>query len=147
MPRRKAVEGVLRNFLGTYISRCSDYCGYWLFGFLVSERFKAEFDLLNPGRGDSETPLVFAEQLAATKFEDQLRKAGLDLSMVQEARLTISSSIDVTKASVHGHPGPVFNVSFRAWAVMVDGRPCECEHSAIVAPHDPRVESCSTRGG
>jgi len=29
------MTAVLKNFLGTYTSRYSDFQGYWLFGFLV----------------------------------------------------------------------------------------------------------------
>jgi hypothetical protein len=76
MAKRKVVKSVLRNFLGTYMSRYSDYRGYWLFGFLVSDLLESEFDLLDRGAGDSETPLAIAERLAATRFEDELRKAG-----------------------------------------------------------------------
>lgn len=48
MARRRVIKSVLHNFLGTYISRYSDFRGYWLFGFLVSNRFdfESEFDLL-----------------------------------------------------------------------------------------------------
>jgi hypothetical protein len=147
MARRRVIKSVLHNFLGTYMSRYSDYRGYWLFGFLVRDLFHSEFDLLDRGNGDTETPLAVAQKLAATRFGDQLHKAGLDLSKVQQAQLTISSSRDATKASVHGHPGPVFNLSFRACAVMDDSRRYECQQVAFVASHDPLVELRSAREG
>ncbi len=34
MATRRAINGVLGNFLGTYVSRYSDYDSYWLFGFI-----------------------------------------------------------------------------------------------------------------
>ena len=94
MAKRKVIKSVLRNFLGTYTSRYSDYRGYWLFGFLVGEQVQLEFDLLGRGDGDVTRPLEFAEQRAATNFEDQLRKAAIDRTQVQEARLKISRSPD-----------------------------------------------------
>jgi hypothetical protein len=145
MARRKVIKSVLHNFLGTYISRYSTYRGYWLFGFLVSDLFQSEFDLLDLGNGDTETPLAVAEHLAVTSFGDQLRRARLDPSKVQQARLTISSSRDPTKPWVHGHRAPVFNLSFRACAVMDDSRRYQCEQVAVVARHDPLVESRSRK--
>jgi hypothetical protein len=140
MARRKVIKSVLHNFLGTYMSRYTDYRGYWLFGFLVSEQFQSEFDLLDRRTEDMVAPLAAAKQLAAMRFEDQARKAGLDVSQVREAWLRISSSPDTARASVNGHPGPVFNLSFRVWAVMDNQRRYEFERAEFVAPHDPRVE-------
>ena len=47
MTTRKAIKSVLDNFLGTYISRYSDYDGYWLFGFLVKESPHLKINLLS----------------------------------------------------------------------------------------------------
>jgi hypothetical protein len=145
MAKRKVIKSVLRGFLGTYMSRYSDYHGYWLFGFLVSEQGQMDFDLLGRGDRDARTPLAFAEQLAATKFEDQARKASLDPSQIQEARLRISRSPDAADGLVNGHTVAGFNFAFKAFSVMDDGRRYECEQVVFVARHDPIIELRSMR--
>ena len=37
MATRRVIKSVLSNFLGTYVSRYSEYDGYLLFGFLVAD--------------------------------------------------------------------------------------------------------------
>jgi hypothetical protein len=146
MARRKVIKGVLRNFLDTYMSRYSDYRGYWLFGFLVDDLLEAEVDLLNRGTGERATPLAFAGQLAVTRFEDQLRKARLALSQVRRARLRIRRSYDMTRTmNDSGPPRPGYKLTFQASAVMDNGREYECEQVAIVASHDPLIEHRSGR--
>ena len=90
MARRKVIKSVLRNFLGTYVSRYSDYHGYWLFGFLVIDLGELEIDLLNEGGGDPDSPVARSRQLAVIKFAEQLQKAGLARSLVRNARLKIT---------------------------------------------------------
>jgi hypothetical protein len=46
MPSSRTLRAVLHNTLGTYLSRYSDYDGYWLFGFLVPRLIELKFDLL-----------------------------------------------------------------------------------------------------
>jgi hypothetical protein len=99
MATRRVIRSVLGNFLGAYTSRYTDYRGYWLFGFLVSDLGELEFNLLSPGTSGPETARVTAEKLAATKFEDQVRKAGLRPSQVREARLRIKRSPEVARGS------------------------------------------------
>ena len=74
---RRAILGVLGNFLGTYTSRYSDYEGYWLFGFLVTDIGELRIDLLAPSAGESDAPLGVAVRSAAAQFADQVQKAGL----------------------------------------------------------------------
>src|SRR4051794_17775759 len=89
MATRKVIRGVLSNFLSTYVSRYSDYDGYWLFGFLVSDLGELRIDLLVPIVGDPDTPLGAAIRSAAAKFADQAGKAGLTRSQVRDAWLAI----------------------------------------------------------
>jgi len=145
MPSSRVIKSVVRGFLGTYTSRYTDYRGYWLFGFLVGDLGELEFNLLSPGASGLETPRASAEELAATNFEDQVRKAGLRTSQVRDARLKIKRSPEVARGSVNGHPCAGYNVTFHAGAVMDDDRRYECEQVLFVAPHDPRVEFRSTR--
>ena len=144
MPTRRVLNGVLCGFLGTYTSRYSDYDGYWLLGFLVGNLEKAEFDLLTSEAGIFRNPISAARNLAASKFADQLRKAALELHNLNEARLTIERLPD--DRSVPGqHFRCGYNLLFRATATADTGRQYEQEKIVFVAPHDPRLESRSTR--
>jgi hypothetical protein len=139
------MKSVLRNFLGTYTSRYSQFRGYWLFGFLVGELSELNFNLLSAPPVDVETPRAVAEKLAATKFEDQLRKSGLERSMVREARLSLRRAPEVANGSVNGHACAGYNLSFEAHAVMDTDKQYGCKQVLFVAPHDARVERRSGR--
>ena len=143
---RKAINGVLHNFLETYTSRYSDYDGYWLFGMLIGEPEQFCIDLLGANCKASENaPMAAAAQLAATKFKEQMEKAGLSLSCVREAKLTVTKSPDPKTGYVNGHRSAGFDLNFAARAVSLGGRPYGCEKSVFVAPHDPDVELRSVR--
>jgi hypothetical protein len=146
MASHRVLKGVLHNFLGTYTSRYSDFDGYWLFGFLVGALGELEFDLLRPRAGDPDSPLDFAASLAATKFADEMCKAGIEPSRVLEARLTIKRSPDVVKGPVNHTPCcGGYHVTFRATAVVRPNRRYERETLLFVAPHDPQIELRSGR--
>jgi hypothetical protein len=49
MASLRAIKCALHNFLGTYSSRYSEYSGYWLFGFLVNDLTRIDFDLFERG--------------------------------------------------------------------------------------------------
>src|SRR5437667_11840282 len=95
MTSRRTIKGVLHNFLGTYTSRYSDFDGYWLFGFLVDGIDHAKCDLIETsGENIEATPIAAAKRLAATKFAEQIEKAGLPRSCFREAHLDITKSAD-----------------------------------------------------
>ena len=58
MASRRVIKGVLGNFLGTYVSRYSDYDGYWLFGFLVGDLGELRINLLGQSVSDPDTPIT-----------------------------------------------------------------------------------------
>lgn len=89
MARRRPIRGALAGFLGTFTSRNSDHHGYWLLGQLPdSVLTEGVFDLRNPCHGICVVTTV-ARELAATRFEEQVVKAGLRMAVVQSARLRI----------------------------------------------------------
>lgn len=143
---RKAIKGVLHNFLETYTSRYSDYDGYWLFGMLISESEQFMVDLLHIGDDRSEvTAIMTARLFAVMKFKEQMEKAGLNLSCIREAQLTITKSPDLRIGYVNGHRSAGFDVIFAARAVSPNGKTYERQKSVFVAPHDPEVELRSMR--
>jgi len=137
---------VLRGFLGTYVSRYSDWDGFWLFGFLVSELRVMEIDLLGAG-GDvapADTPEAAARALATSKFRDQLAKVGLPAGRVEAASLTLERLAPATGLA-DGVARAGFQLRFRAATTTDTGRVFEAEQIVFVAPHDPRVERRSAR--
>lgn len=144
---RKAIKGVLHNFLETYTSRYSDYDGYWLFGVLIGDIEHLSINLLDTnGKTFGSAPMTAAVQLAATKFKGKMEKAGLSLSRIREATLAVTKSSDSRSGYVNGRRSAGFDLNFAARAVSINGKTYKCEKSVFVAPHDPEVELRSARG-
>jgi hypothetical protein len=144
MTARRVMTGVLYNFLDTYISRYSDYRGYWLHGQLPSSVEKWKFDLL--GRTpESDTPVGEAWRLASRRFAEQLYKAGLTLDLVREAALEIVRIQGVVKGWQGDFMADGQMVRFSARSVVDTGRVYQNERTIFVAPHDPRKERRSSR--
>ena len=84
------LKSVIRGFLGTYVSRNSDLDGSLLFGFVIDHLTVAEIDLTESAPASpSTTPEYELIALARHKFQDQLLKVGLPLSVVRNATLTL----------------------------------------------------------
>ncbi|MGZ4971942.1 MAG: hypothetical protein ACXWDN_04215 [Limisphaerales bacterium] len=147
MARHRVIPGVLHNFLGTFTSRYSDFHGYWVFGFLVENLSIVKVDLLGETIVDTteSSPSDFARQLAAQKFSEQIAKAGLPRHRFREAYLEISKSPDVTCGFVNGRSCFGYDLRFQARVVTDLGKVYDRTASIFVAPHDPKVESRSTR--
>jgi hypothetical protein len=145
MATRRVIKGVLGNFLGTYVSRYSDYDGYLLFGFLVGQLDELRVNLLGQSVSEPLSPLGVAVLTAVTKFEEQRRKAGLAASRIREASLTVRRLPGLVSGSINRQPCSGFNISFRAAAVMDDGKNYERERVVFVAPHQAAVELSSGR--
>ncbi len=140
MATRRAIRGVLGNFLGTYMSRYSDFGGYWLFGFLVGGLTELRIDLLARPFGEPGTPLDLAVRSAVAKFEDQMQKAGLTRPQVREAWLVLRKLPESVEGSVNGHPSKGHRLLFSAGTIMDNGRRYEREQGVFVAPHNAQVE-------
>jgi len=108
------MTAVLKNFLGTYTSRYSDFQGYWLFGFLVASLDELRINLLDPPASPSEPAFGVAMRLAVEKFQDQVRKAGLARHRVQSAWLTLRRSPGTVRGTVNSHAGLGYRVEFVA---------------------------------
>jgi hypothetical protein len=97
MPRSLAMQGVLNNFLSTYTSRYSTFDGCWLFGFIVNDLERVEFDLLSP-TPDKHDALEAASLLASNEFIEQICKSGLSISCVVNASVVLSKSTAMNSA-------------------------------------------------
>jgi hypothetical protein len=146
MATRRVIRGVLANFLSTYVSRYSDYDGYWLFGMMVGDLEELYIDLLAPARCDLDGPLGVAVASARAKFEEQVAKGGLTRAQLVQAWLLIRRLPEVARSTVNDCPCAGHRVSFLAGAVLDDGRRYEREQVLFIAPHDPQVERRSARG-
>jgi hypothetical protein len=143
MATRRVIKGALGNFLGTYVSRYSNYNGYLLFGFLVTDLDELRINLLGQEVREPSTPTSAAVSSAVGKFDDQRRKAHLAASQVREAWLTIRKLPGSKQGSVNGHSCSGFNVSFSAEATMDDGKHYEKQRVVFMAPHNAEIESRS----
>jgi hypothetical protein len=144
MSSRKAITSVLHNFLGTFSSRYSDYQGYWLFGFIVSDLERAEVDLMS-NTDLANSPWEFARRHAQTMFMDQVAKARLDSTWIREANLQMTKSPESCQTPVNGYMCAGNKINLVARAVLDNAREYRHCIAICVAPHDPSVERRSTR--
>jgi hypothetical protein len=143
---RRAIKGVLDNFLGTYTSRYSDYNGYWLFGMLIGDVEEMSINLLSSTENESpNTPLGTATKLAIQKFREQMEKAGLDLSYAREASVHFKKLPGAAEGFVNGRICPGHTIQFVARVVSHSGYAHERERRVFVAPHNPQFERKSDR--
>jgi hypothetical protein len=141
MARRRIIKSVVRNFIGTYTSRYTEYDGYWLFGMVIPHLKVLNIDLLCPSIDTTAPPAVTAAiKIAAHKFQEQMKKASLNLSYVREARLEMTSSRDLVRGTINGHMSTGHIVRFVAKVVSDDGKTYEYRTSEFVAPHNSAVE-------
>jgi hypothetical protein len=122
MSKVRAIKGVLGNFLGTFVSRYSEYRGYLLFGFLVEHLGEMRVNLLKPVVSDADTPHAVAVRIAVVKFAEQLQKAGLERSRVRGARLTIQKLQGEYSEIIYQALRSGFRISFVAEALMDNGK-------------------------
>lgn len=144
MASRRVIVSLLDNFLGTYVSRYSQYDGYWLFGFLVNEFGEQAFDLLVQSSAVvGGSPLDVAAQTARDRFAEQVKKLRVDPRFLRAAILTIRQSPETVLGTVGGHACTGRSVAFVAQAVSDQGRIYRRERAVFVAPHDPSAEQRS----
>jgi hypothetical protein len=138
MRGKRGLQGTLESFLDTYVSRYSEYDGYWLFGFLVPELTILRVDLLLPPLG-SQPHFRRAIDLASAKFSEQAGKWKVDLAMLQLAVLTLSRN-EPAVAYVNGHSTDAWRVRVAVDVEIRGGRQCTAERIILVAPHNPTAE-------
>jgi hypothetical protein len=132
------------NFLTAFTSRYSDYDGYWLFGLLVREGSKFEFDLLSPASGQSSLAR-FASHIAARAFRAQVEKSVVPIPCFSRAILQIENTGRSRVGLVNHRPTLGFEVSFAVIVLSDLGKQYSKQIVVFVAPHDPAIEHRSTR--
>ena len=89
---------------------------------------------------DGDAPVAVAQRLAIRRFAEQMRKAGVDLSVVREAVLWWTRDSEPVLGRQGDYESVGHNVEFTVRVVMDVGRTIERRHSAFVAAHDPSRE-------
>lgn len=135
MPTRRIIKGVLGNFLGTYVSRYSDYNGRLLFGFLVGNLDDVRINLLGQEVHNPDSPMGAAILSAIARFDEQRQRAGLDGARIHEAWLTIKQLPGPVLGAIHETPCLGFNVEFTVEAVMDDSKRYQRNRVVFIAPN------------
>lgn len=136
MPSRRVLQGALAGFLGTYASRYSDFEGFWLFGFLVSDFPLLEIDLLGVSECDPRTPDGRATALARARFREQIERAGLSPDVVKAALLVIQRERPTVVVPGNGQARAGFEVRLTVTAVSNWGRVFRSERRLSAFPYD-----------
>lgn len=144
MASRKALKCVVAGFLGTYVSRYTDYDGYWLFGFLDFGVDPFNFDLLCEG-AQGTSPLNVAHAIACAKFRQQVQKHRLPPSVVSEVELTIARTTGLQSEFAGDFVRVGQRVAVRVSVRSDLGQCFEGTANIFVAPHDPLRERRSAR--
>jgi hypothetical protein len=150
MPARKLMTSVLRGFLGTYLSRYSDLDGYLVFGLATDCLGGLEVDLTSEPPGPSFDPEGELRRLAIRRFNEQLAKVHLPVSVVHDARLTCrrGSAVQIRLQVIPGDvPVEGHDYVFCAQATTDLGRTYREERHVFIAPCDSEVFRRSGRRG
>jgi hypothetical protein len=140
----RVLRGVVDNFLRCYLSRYSDYQGYWLFGFLVPDLTAMRVNLLRPP-ADDRPAFKYAIDLAAQRFRDQLQKGRVSLEQVRMADLELFRALTKLAVEVNGNVADGWVLRASVVVESVRGRQFNAERCVLVAPHNEAVELRSTR--
>jgi len=138
---RRKLTGVLCGFLDAFVSRDSDYDGYWIFGLLVREGDEFSFDLLHASSKIEGTPVLSAaSQIAHSKFVRLLEKSHIPAQFVSEGRLIMSKLEPATRGLVNRRTSNGHLYSLQAEATSDLGKQYTARKTIFIAPHDPSVE-------
>jgi hypothetical protein len=146
MKVRRRLTGVLCGFIDAFVSRNSDYDGYWIFGLLVRESNEILFDLLHSNSDREKSPVLSAAaQAARSNFARQLEKSRIPAEFVSEGKVMMSK-LEPARGAVNGRPSDGHVYSVQAEATSDLGKKYTARKRIFIAPHDPSVEHRSTRG-
>ena len=150
MPTRRVLRSVLHNFLGTFVSRYSDYQGYWLIGQIEPWLGGWEVDLLAPV-SDQITPevIAYSHRWAKAKFFEQLEVAGVQAEQVTQALTRFVPLVPTPNSEVcvswRGGTRLCREVVLGVWVMTDTGRRFSSRRRVFVASHDPHREFQSGR--
>ena len=113
MAKRRALLGVLNSFLGSIVSRNSDFEGYWLFGFLLDgERLPFILDLHGEPSEGVEFVRGKLERIATEGLSQQLHAYGFRHDSLHSATLQIEGIRTARQGTIWGpYDGEILSVS------------------------------------
>lgn len=141
---RRRLTGVLYSFLDAFVSRNSDYDGYWIFGLLVGEACEVLIELLRTSSNEGSVYSA-AARIAQSKFTNTLKRSGIPVEFVSQARIIMTKLEPATPGLVNGRTSNGHLYSVRAEAMSDLGKQYTASKVIFIAPHDPSVEHRSTR--
>jgi hypothetical protein len=149
MASRRVLRSVLRNFLGTYVSRYSDLDGHLVFGLAPETLDGLDVDLTAAEPAPSLDPVREIHRLAVRRFAEQLAKARLSRSSLRSARLRVRPLAEAREqeAATAGREPSARTYVFSVETVTDLGRSDRAELGASIAPFDPARFSRSARRG
>jgi hypothetical protein len=153
MARRREIVSVLRGFLGTLLSRYSEFDEYWLFAFLVPDPREWVVDLLRDGPHPplgrhSKDPVAHARHLARLLFADQCRRASYPMSWISTAtlELRIAGPVDEELTDpIYLAGRPVYRVRAVGSATSDLGRTWSVAGETLACPFDPARDELPER--
>lgn len=145
MKIRRRLTGVLCGFIDAFVSRYSDYDGYWIFGLLAREGDQISFDFLHTSVNAKESPIISAAaSIAKTRFHKLLQKFGIPAEFVSEGKFIMSKQ-DPARGLVNGHASDGHLYLLQAEVTSDLGKKYTAHKTIFIAPHDPSVEHRSMR--
>jgi hypothetical protein len=146
MTRRRSLNGLLENYLGTLTSRYSDFEGYWVLGLIVEDLREMTIDLRSEATASPQPrPLAAFIRMARDRFGEQLGKQRIPTSYVRTAVLEMKKPATRTDGDVNGHLTAGYEIAFSARVESDLRRIYARNKSVFVAPHNADIESRSGR--
>ena len=146
MAPRRMMRSVLYGFLGTFVSRYSDFHGYWLLGQLEPLLDGWEVDLLDPtSRRAASSADAHARQWASQKLWQQVSRHGLSRGAVCAASVRVSSVGAMREEWTGEHTRRGRDFVFQATATVDTGKEFSAQRTVFVAPHSASLERRSLR--
>jgi hypothetical protein len=150
MPRRRELNGIAGNLLGSLVSRNNDVAGYWAIGKLCALALQTadgeiSIELLTQRLTRPSPEFDPMLDHYAAHLVSSLEKRSLPLQLVTAAEVLVSFGGPFKLDPMRSHPRGT--VPFRCTVTLTDDlkRRHVAQHSGEVWPHDPRRESKSGR--
>jgi len=135
------LQAAIDHFLDRYVSRFSEFNGYWLFGFLVRDNLNLEIDLLDEGNTGGRSPAGVARSIAVHEFQQLIART--PPHHVSQARLTIKTSDQSVEQLAGGALRRGHEMTFEVDVTTDEGTTHHATCARFVAPHDPALEKMS----
>jgi hypothetical protein len=138
----RVFQRFLETFLAGFISRRSEYRGYWLFGFFPDATLDLEIDLLIAAPQTGGRPIDVAKRRSEQLFFQGLSAHRIHPEEVTSARLSMRAQGEPVDELVGGVRRRGRTVLFTIDSVY-ERTVFHAQCARFVAPHDPTLEQVS----